>query len=72
MTAVRQWYIGRALSSVNQLNAVLTELTEAEVFACLALEADTRRRKSVLRRLIGRAVRLNELTYAAQLHEQYL
>lgn len=68
---VRQWYIGQALGSASQLMAVLDKLSEAEVLACLALEADTRRRKSLLRRLIGRAVRLNELAYTAQLHEQY-
>lgn len=65
---IRPWYVGQALGSVSQMHAVLHALTEAEVFACLELEAASQRRKSVLRRLIGRAVRLR----AAQLQQTYL
>jgi hypothetical protein len=65
---IRPWYVSQALGSVSQLHAVLQDLTEAEVAACLDLEAATQRRRSVLRRLIGRAVRLR----AAQLQQHYL
>jgi hypothetical protein len=50
---------------------MLDELTEEEVLACLELEAGSRRRQSILDRLISRAVRLNELTYNRQLKEKF-
>lgn len=68
---VRQWYIGRALDSLASLNEVLTDLTEREVIHALTLESKSRRRQTVIDRLIQRAVRLNEITYAKQLKEKY-
>lgn len=69
--SVRKWYVARALESFTGLCGVLNELTEDEVLACLELEAGSRRRSSVIDRLISRAVRLRELSYSSQLKEQF-
>lgn len=68
---VSKYRIAGALRSYGALLAVLEELTEEEVLACLQLEAGSQRRESVLKRLISRAVRLNEIKYAAQLKQKY-
>lgn len=68
----REWYIGQALESVQGLNRVLSDLTAEEVIACLELESASLRRRSIIDRLIGRAVRLNELEYAASLKNRFL
>lgn len=70
--AIRDWYKNQALVSVARLNEILGELTEEEVLACLELESGSRRRRSIVDRLIGRAVRLNEIAYASKLKKQYL
>ncbi len=70
-TKVRDWYVGQVLSSVAQLNKVLPELTEDELMAALELESRSRRRRSIMDRLISRAVRLNELSYSKTLKEKY-
>ena len=67
----RRYYIDRALSNFANLTTTLSELTEPEVLLCLELEAGSRRRRSVLDRLISRAVRLNELSYNRQLKEKF-
>ena len=67
----RHWHIGQALESVARLNNILPELTEDEVLACLSIESQSSRRKSIVDRLISRAVRLNELRYVAELNEKY-
>lgn len=69
--SVRKWYIGEALKSFVRLNEVLSELTEQEVEACLDLEVASQRRRSVLDRLISRAVRLKEIELNRQLKEKY-
>lgn len=69
--AVRRYYIDQALKSFKGLTTALDELTEEEVLACLALEAGSRRRPSVLNRLISRAGRLQELRYTSQLKEKF-
>lgn len=69
--SVRKWYIGEALKSFVRLNEVLSELTDKEVEACLDLEAASQRRRSVLDRLISRAVRLKEIELNRQLKEKY-
>lgn len=69
--AIRKWHVGAALKSMAGLIDFLPELTEEEVLACLDLESQSDRRKSVIDRLIARAVRLNELAYAKQLGEKY-
>jgi hypothetical protein len=66
-----KYTLATALRSYGALVSVLDTLTEEEVLACLQLEAGSQRRESVLNRLISRAVRLNEITYARQLKEKY-
>lgn len=68
---VRKFQIDQALTSFTSLVTVLHELSEEEVLACLALEAGSRRRRSILDRLISRAVRLNELSYNQRLKEKF-
>jgi hypothetical protein len=68
---VSKYKIAEALRSYGALVRVLDGLTEEEVLACLQLEAGSQRRESVLNRLIGRAVRLNEISYARQLKEKF-
>jgi hypothetical protein len=68
---VSKYRIAGALRSYGALLAVLEELTEEEVLACLQLEAGSQRRESVLKRLISRAVRLNEIKYSRQLKENF-
>lgn len=70
-TPPRKWYIDQALQSFLRLNEVLGDLTEAEVLACLNLEAASQRRRSVIDRLISRAVRLREIEYNRQLKEKF-
>jgi len=65
------WLVTRALDSFPALVAVLNELTEDQVLAALELECSTRRRQSVIDRLISRAVRLNEISYKRQLKEKF-
>ena len=65
------WRITEALKSYQSLSRALPELGEAEVLACLELEAATLRRQSVIDRLISRAARLNEITYVANLKERF-
>jgi hypothetical protein len=68
---VREWYVGRALDSFQSLLEVLMELTADEVIAALELESQSRRRRAIVDRLVSRAIRLNEISYAAQLKEKY-
>ncbi len=68
---VRKFLIGQALDSFSALKDHLTEMTEEEVLAALQLESATRRRPSVIDRLISRAARLNELSYVAKLKEKF-
>lgn len=69
---VRDWYVQEALQSVVRLNEVLANLTAPEVFACLELESGSRRRRSIIERLISRAVRINEVELSTKLKKQYL
>jgi hypothetical protein len=69
--AIRRQLIAQALVSYQGLVQAIRELSEDEVLACLELEAASLRRPSVLDRLISRAVRLRELSYAAQLKEKF-
>lgn len=69
--SIRKWYVDQALQSFVRLNEVLSELTEAEVLACLDLEVATQRRRSIVDRLISRAVRLNEISYNLTLKGKY-
>lgn len=69
--AVRKWYLNQALASYPSLKRVLGELTQEEVLAALELESATLRRRSLIDRLISRAIRLNELTFTRQLKEKF-
>jgi hypothetical protein len=69
--AVRKFLLGQALESYTTLLDCLLQLTEEEVLAALELEAATRRRRSVINRLISRAARINELNYVAKLKEKF-
>lgn len=69
--AVRKWYLYRALASYPSLKVVIDELTLEEVIAALDLESSTLRRRSLIDRLVSRAVRLNEVSFNRQLKEKY-
>lgn len=69
--AISKFRLGQALRSFGSLNEMISELTEQEVLACLDLEAATQRRRSILDRLISRAVRLKEVSYHRLLKEKY-
>jgi hypothetical protein len=69
--SVRKFNVARALESFPSLGRVINELTEEEVLVCLELEAATRRRRSIVDRLIARAVRLREISYGRQLKEKF-
>lgn len=68
---LRKWHTTQALASYQSLNGVVNELTEEEVLACLKLEAASRRRRSIINRLIQRAVRLRTTAITRQLKEQF-
>ncbi len=69
--SVRKFTVGQALESYGALKAHLNDLTEEEVLAALTLESATRRRQSIIDRLISRAARLNELRYVTELKEKF-
>ena len=71
MSLIRQWHVQEALVSYASLHTMLPELTEEEVLRALEVEHRTRRRRSIIDRLIARAVRLNELSFQRQLKEKY-
>lgn len=47
--------VRRALESFSSLLDVLPEMTEGDIIAALQLEAATRRRRSIINRLVSRA-----------------
>lgn len=65
------WDAKQALASYRSLLERLPSLSEEEVLACLALEAGTRRRRSIMNRLIIRAARIREQQYVIQLKERF-
>lgn len=69
--SVRKWQTAQALKSCRVLNTVADSLTLEEVTVCLNLEAASRRRRSVIDRLITRAVRLAEFETRKRLQEKY-
>lgn len=70
--SVRKACIDQALTSYPSLKGVVNELTEEEVMAALEIESATRRRQSIVLRLIARANRINELRYVAELKNKFL
>lgn len=71
MSTIRRAVIAQALESFQGLTSTLGEMTENEVLAALDVESAALRRQTVIDRLISRAVRLRELSYAASLKEKY-
>lgn len=67
----RSWYISEALTSVHRLNSVINDLTVVEVTKCLELESASGRRRSIIDRLIKRAIRLNEISFSTSLRKKY-
>lgn len=68
---IRRNYVQAALESYENLSKVIGDLEESEVYACLDLETASRRRRSIMDRLISRAVRIHELNFKSQLQEKY-
>lgn len=68
---VRKWYVDRALHSVRAMMEVINHLTPAEITAALDIESASRRRTQITRRLIGRAVKINEFQFTTTLMEKY-
>lgn len=66
-----QWNITQALESARSLQEHIDQLPEKDVLAALELESGSRRRRSIIKRLIERAVRLNQTAYRKQLSEKY-
>ena len=69
--SIRKWYLSEALVSYRRLLSVIDDLTLAEVTACLDLESSTQRRRSVLDRLITKAIQLNVVVLTQALQEKY-
>ena len=69
--SVRKACVDQALTSYPSLKAIVNELTEEEVMAALTIESATRRRQSIVLRLIARANRLNEVRYVAELKKKF-
>lgn len=69
---LRKWYVDEALHSFSRLMAVINRMTQEEVLEALKLESETRRRPSIMTRLIGKSARLNELQYVDQLKKRFL
>jgi len=69
--ATRKWFTTQALRSYRSLARVVDSLTLSEITACLELEAASRRRRSVIDRLIQRAVRLSVIEIENRLQEKY-
>lgn len=68
---IRKWHVGQALKSAVLLAELLPQLTEDEVLHCLALEAQSCRRKSLMDSLINRAARFNKQRFVKQLKEKH-
>jgi len=60
------WVVRAALQSYSSLEHHIGDMTIEDCEKAFALEQATRRRKALLRRLLQRAVRLNELRYIAK------
>lgn len=61
-----EWIVRAALQSYSSLEHHIGDMTIEDCEKAFALEQATRRRKALLRRLLQRAVRLNELRYIAK------
>lgn len=68
---IRKYYVDQALHSYDSLIAIMQQLTLDEVLLALSLEAETRRRKTIMSRLIGKAARLQGQTLTRELRKKY-
>jgi hypothetical protein len=68
---IRKYYVDQALYSYDSLIAILQQLTLDEVLHALELESETRRRKTIMSRLIGKASRLQGQALSRALRQQY-
>ena len=67
----RAWHISEAIHSYRRLVQIVDELTENEVYAALALECDSQRRKSIVNRLIAKAADFNRQKFITHLKEKF-
>lgn len=56
---MNEWRVSEALVSFRRLGEILPQMTEKEIIRAIALEEETRRRQSVLKRLYRQARRLS-------------
>ena len=68
--AIREWHTKRTLESFRSLLDNVGELTEEDVLHCLHFEVGTRRRTSVVNRLIQQAAEINRQNYLNSLKEK--
>ncbi len=69
---IRRDHIKLALTSYQELGAVIQDLSEAELHEALNVESQSQRRPVVMERIIRRLVRLAELRAKETLTRQYL
>ena len=67
---MRQWHVGQALRSFRYLDKIIDELTEEEVLHVLEIESGAQRRKTIMNRLLQKAVDLNRHNYEVTLKEK--
>lgn len=65
------WKVQRALDSFRNLIDKLDELTEEEVLSALEFESSTRRRISIMDRLVAKAADFNRQNFILTLKEKY-
>ena len=68
MSTTRKWYISRALESYRALGSVIEDLTYDEVIRCLDIESGSMRRRSLIDKLLKRAVQLTTLALQEKYH----
>ncbi len=68
----REPFVRAALQDTNSLKRVLTQLRMTEIEAALEVESASRRRRIILKRLIGRYVELRSRGLRVALQEKYL
>jgi hypothetical protein len=71
MTAALDWKVQRALDSFRSLAENIDQLSEEEVYEALEFEVVTRRRSSVINRLIAKAAVFNSKSFLNSMKEKY-
>ena len=69
--SVRELHILEALTSVRRFTGIAQALTAEELVACLDFEVSTRRRPSLINKLIDQAARLNNRAFLTALRKKY-